>query len=496
MITDVRVDGLKGLPSCEIYELGRINVICGKNNSGKSTVLEALSRQGSCHPGYRISEEGKEKLLSAAVAFYSHKESRYQAIVRKVATGVLQSRPVWFKNQVNDFTAEYIKAFRENQFLRQYSFAAEPVAAVLGEQIPKYPEVVLIPPLRQPEVALSINTGAGVDPSGNGLLNYLFYAKSQYGGTDRDTYDRIEAAFRRVTSDYRFQIAPDTSTRLALSFSRGDQVARPAADCGRGLLDVLLLLHFAVHASHPLVLIEEPESHVHPDMQRRLLSFLREQEGKQFFISTHSNVFLDSAFVDRVLFTTYTDKVELDDATGRARILSDLGYSVTDNLVSDLVILVEGPTDTPVIEEFLIKLGLWERFAVKTWPLGGDIMAQLDLSVFAERYRMIALIDHDPGSDRVRKKFKERCEQHAIPVVRLERRSIENYFTAAALQEVFGKEKIPDSLSLDPSQDVVDQVGFSVKGNNRAIARAMSVKDIEGTDLMKFFERVSQLLQG
>jgi hypothetical protein len=147
------------------------------------------------------------------------------------------------------------------------------------------------------------------------------------------------------------------------------------------------------------------------------------------------------------------------------------------------------------VEEFLVKLGLWERFAVKIWPMGGDIMDQLDLSVLGERYRMIALLDQDPGSSRVRQKFIANCERNGIRVVRLERRAIENYFTIEALRTVF-KGQIPAELtSLAPDRSVVEQLGLDPKRNNRAIARAMDIDDIGGTDLMDFFEHVKTVLE-
>src|SRR5688572_10242690 len=96
---------------------------------------------------------------------------------------------------------------------------------------------------------------------------------------------------------------------------------------------------------------------MHPDMQRRLLSFIRDATEKQFFITTHSNVFLNATLTDRVFFTTFDGRIHVDDATSRAIVLSDLGYSVNDNLLSDLVILVEGPSDVPAFREFLHK---WE----------------------------------------------------------------------------------------------------------------------------------------
>jgi hypothetical protein len=81
----------------------------------------------------------------------------------------------------------------------------------------------------------------------------------------------------------------------------------------------------------------------------------------------------------------------VSDKTSKASMLDDLGYSVADNLVSDLVILVEGPKDRPIIEEFQLKIPTANSYNIKIWPLGGDIMDQVDLSVIVENRKAIAL---------------------------------------------------------------------------------------------------------
>ena len=495
MIANILALAHKGMPESEFRGLGRINVVCGKNNSGKSTVLEALNKRSECFVGSALSPAQLERIQNIAQHDWLSKGLQYRQIIQSIVDQTFQRRKVWFKNQGSEIGTRLAELHHSNSILRTWAWSPVAVVREFEQLLPTYPTTVLIPPLRQPELVAPINTSLDVQPGGGALVNYLHYAKNQYGGSDREVYERIHDEFRRVTSGFDFVIQPDRQNNLHLSFGRDGAVPREAEACGRGLQDILVMLYFSIHPKNTLILIEEPESHVHPDMQRRLLAFMREQESKQFFVTTHSNVFLDAAFVDRVFFTTYSDKVTIDDATGRARILSDLGYSITDNLVSDLVILVEGPTDAPIVEEFLVKLGLWERFAVKIWPMGGDIMDQLDLSVLGERYRMIALLDQDPGSSRVRQKFIANCERNGIRVVRLERRAIENYFTIEALRTVF-KGQIPAELtSLAPDRSVVEQLGLDPKRNNRAIARAMDIDDIGGTDLMDFFEHVKTVLE-
>ena len=267
-----------------------------------------------------------------------------------------------------------------------------------------------------------------------------------------------------------------------------------AIDCGLGLQDLLVILFFSIDPNFEIILIEEPESHVHPDMQRKLLYYIKHKTEKQFFLTTHSNVFLDNSLVDKIYYVYFTDSVFIDDATSRAAILDDLGYSVTDNIVSDLVVFVEGPTDVPVLEEFLIKMGLYGKYSIKIWPLGGDIMSQLDLSVFSQNYKIVALVDNDPQSGKIRSKFIKNCKDNNIQVHRLKAYSIENYLSLRALREVFGKQIDSSLEEIDPKTRIDKQIGLNPKKQNRRIAQLMTIDEIEGTDLHKFLKSVEQIL--
>nr|MBA3469063.1 hypothetical protein [Herpetosiphonaceae bacterium] len=215
----------------------------------------------------------------------------------------------------------------------------------------------------------------------------------------------------------------------------------------------------------------------------------------QYFISTHSSVFLDATYVDSVFLTQYQDKITVSNATSRSIILNELGYTIADNLVSDLIILTEGPSDIPVIQHFLDLLGLYGLYNIKLWPLGGDIMDKVDLSIFAEKNNIIALIDTDTTSDPIRRKFIRLCDEKGIKHYRLIRYSIENYFTLEAIKSVF-KGQVSDSITeIDPNKKLSDQLKWDIKKRNGKIAKAMTLDDIIETDLYGFLMMVKNILE-
>jgi hypothetical protein len=125
--------------------------------------------------------------------------------------------------------------------------------------------------------------------------------------------------------------------------------------------------------------------------------------------------------------------------------------------------------------------------------MGGDIMDRVDLNVFAENYKILALIDKDPKSVKIRNRFKKKCKENGIEVIQLKRYSIENYFTARVLKEVFGQ-LIPESLTIvEANKKLDEQIGFEAKRNNRKLAKTMTEEELKDTDdLYRFLLKVKE----
>ena len=496
MIKNLKINAHEIVPEIILLDLPKVSVICGPNNSGKSTLLRAINDQKQTSQGEVLTDASLEGLhracLSHAGLAIQPNEPGYRymnQVIKQVA-----NNEVWFVDQVDKFE-EGVRGHylgRRTRLPFNLSSLRQNLIAILDK-----PTIssILLPPKRNLEIAHGVQTNQSISPNGAGVLNYLFTSKNQIATSEnRKLFERIKEAFILISGGFKFDIELGDNNNLYLKFSPKTGLWIPAEQCGLGLQDLLVILYFAIASDYNLICIEEPESHLHPDMQRRLLVYLNGIDDRQFILTTHSNVFLNNALVDKVWVTNYTnDSIYVSDATSRASMLADLGYSVADNLVSDLVVLVEGPTDVPILEEFFFKMGLLQDFEIKVWPLGGDIMAQLDLTVFSQSYRLISLLDKDPKSSKVRNRFAQKCQQHGIPIHILKRYAIENYFSLRALKKVFGVQ-IPGSITkLDSNKKLQSQIGINVKKNNRKIARTMSFEEIKDTDFGLFLSKVEAL---
>jgi hypothetical protein len=495
----IRLQTHKGLNGAVLNGLQKINIVCGPNNSGKTTVLECIADPKLCRIGLTFPADIANGIAKESAHGFGwdsgnrHLDSAFIQLVEQA----LVSEAAWF----GDETEKLFGKINWGQHFGSWANPSGRLRQTFESKFSNPPKTVLVPAKRRLETLKAVEAVDTIRPDGSGILNFLFTAKNQNETSPtRKKYDAICAAFLEISAGYEFELfitidsTTSPATLVELSFRRQGSSWVKAIDCGLGLQELLIILYFALASDHDVVLIEEPENHLHPEIQRRLVNFLREKSERQFFLSTHSSVFLNTLFADRVFVCRLTDSVHVENATSRAVALTELGYSIADNLVSDLVVLCEGPKDKQVLDEFFQKMGLLERSNIKVWPLGGDIMDQLDLTVFQEAHQLVALVDGDPGSSVVRKRFVKKCEDLQIPITRLEHYAIENYFSLGAIASVM-KGQMPSGITaLDPKKPVSEQLGFEVKKNGGRIAKEMTLDDIKGTDLEGFLQQVAALV--
>jgi hypothetical protein len=252
-----------------------------------------------------------------------------------------------------------------------------------------------------------------------------------------------------------------------------------------------------------IILVEEPELHLHPRLQRILLSYLlkyAESNDVQLILSTHSATVLNAVYlaggsVYRTEYDSAKQQVLVNPVRATDRLLAllkDIGASPGDLLQADKVLWVEGPHDIPVFKAWLSKAPNFQNQSVAVLPLGGDDPASDDFDINQLRVlnpNCLVLLDSektglDASAKATRLTTQRKCRHAGIPCLLTERRSTENYFTYGALSTIYSG----FTSEVEPYAKLTDYDSSFSKDDNGRIASAMDWSDLAATDIGQALE--------
>ena len=140
-------------------------------------------------------------------------------------------------------------------------------------------------------------------------------------------------------------------------------LAIPLQECGTGIGQVLAIVYVAFTSEHPRVLlIDEPQSFLHPGAVRKLIEVLRRFPHHQYIISTHSASVISASGSPEILILEANDGISsiksesVSDTRAMQQFLEALGARLSDVFGMDRVIWVEGPTEEKAIPLLLEKM--------------------------------------------------------------------------------------------------------------------------------------------
>lgn len=271
-----------------------------------------------------------------------------------------------------------------------------------------------------------------------------------------DISDGISRIFQsNFSNDYKILL--NTSSNVDKSFTITTKIYVPQLEkyvdlskVGAGVRSIYILSLLQAYLeledlSDNLFIIEEPEIYLHPKLQKLMGSILYEIAQENFIIiTTHSPIVLNRFELSSIKKVKLNEQheTELFEST-LSEVLQELGYSTSDILFTEFVILVEGKDDKRWLEKIILthyKVDINKFYIIDTKSCNNiEIYASLRfLSKTNLTDNFLIFRDSDTMDPTVIKKdlmnkFKENLEKEIVDSIEdkilvFEYSSFDNYF--------------------------------------------------------------------
>lgn len=206
---------------------------------------------------------------------------------------------------------------------------------------------------------------------------------------------------------------------------------------GSGIREALRLILDREFERPDVLLVEEPEVHLHPALEIAIMQYLKEvSDDCQIFLTTHSTNFLDAGSLRNIYLIrkdqdTSAQHMDLNEA--ETAIPEELGLRLSSLFMFDRLAFVEGPSDEQILRIFASALDIsFGQAALGFVTTGGarnftHYATTATLSFLKKRnVRTLFVIDRDERDAADVESLQKRIDGVSELIV-LRRRELENY---------------------------------------------------------------------
>lgn len=315
---------------------------------------------------------------------------------------------------------------------------------------------VMIPAIRQ----IGAQGSTSEEFSGLGIIEKLAKLQNpdEHNQEHKKKFDSINEFLRNVTDNKTAKIEIPHQRHTILVHMDGKTL--PLESLGTGIHEVIILAAAATVLEDNVICMEEPELHLNPILQKKLVRFLQNSTNNQYFISTHSAALMDTPNAEAYQVSLINNESIVERVTSdkqRSAICEDLGYHPSDLLQSNCVIWVEGPSDRVYLNYWLKHLdsSFIEGIHYSIMFYGGRLASHLSgededalvkdfISLRRLNRRGVIVIDSDKSkaSDRInitKQRLKDEFNKGPGYAWITKGREIENYLAPKNIEQVIKK---------------------------------------------------------
>ncbi len=384
MITKLVLKNFKSVAT-ETYEFTDFDLLVGRNNCGKSTILQAMAIWQFCvdefHRARRGGKTGIQVVLPNFTAlpvpefnllWHDKVDRKYTTVAGK------RSKPDYVLIEVE------LSWLSEKREQRRFKASLRYLAAQTAFAIPNpdwesfreakqtagFPRIAYVPPFSGLEPTEEwrdegpIKRQIGKAQPGSILRNLLYRvcfppSADEMGQRKKDQkppgdWLELKEMIRRWFSlellEPKYEKGVDT--QIVCEYKQRGKTFDIIAG-GSGFHQALTLLAFLYGYKPTAILMDEPDAHMHVNLQREVLDFFQakcRERGVQFILATHAEELVRGVDASRIISILSQKPSRLTSRTGVLTAMADVSNAELAQLTaSPMILYVEGETDERIL---------------------------------------------------------------------------------------------------------------------------------------------------
>lgn len=208
-------------------------------------------------------------------------------------------------------------------------------------------------------------------PDASNLAQVLHYLSN----TNPYRYNKLIQFINAIFPEIKYISAPPVTndpgiTRIQLwtidPNTEREDLAIPLQESGTGIGQVLAILYVVLTSNDPrTIIIDEPQSFLHPGAIRKLIDILRQDYSQhQYILTTHSPTVVTSAYPQSIILVrreeaqSVTEVVDVAETQRLRLFLLEIGARLADVFGADNILWVEGATEEQCFPLILEKIAM------------------------------------------------------------------------------------------------------------------------------------------
>lgn len=385
----------------ETFDFNSFDLLVGANNSGKSTALQALAIWQYCVDQFKLTKKkgsrGIQVVLPNFTALplpefnllWTDRTDREYIDDRSKQRGKAQSYiyieiDVYWKTEQKE----------ERNFCVQMRYQSPQAVFAIPKEgwskfgeltaLTSFPRVVYVPPfsgLEPHEKWMddgNVRQNIGKAQPGSVLRNLLYRVIDREGVSLKDNEDWKEVV-SKIEEWFTIGLkAPEYEKGVSTEISAEYKANKKTFDVisgGSGFHQILTLLAFVYgYPDVTTILFDEPDAHLHVNLQRQIVNYFKLISKKQFIIATHSEEFIKGVEIQSIISILSGKPMRINSTSEVLHALSEIdNMDVVRTQSSPYILYLEGEDDERLLSAWANTLGKSEIYQ-KFYPfvLGGS----------------------------------------------------------------------------------------------------------------------------